>query len=184
MLEEQPSIEREYRLSSYKLCNNVNQFCRFSWVQISFPFLLSFWCRVLLCSPGWLRMGNPLPASISLVLQSQVRTTRILALSAFLNWENYIHLALTWQRCRAGDLVVTQQPTGTLHSSLRSRMGACTPTLEVGFCKRVCTSGRVGGVWGSPTVTSHTRFLLFHQHWRISWQHRSPCQDSLHHSHS
>lgn len=80
MLEEQPSIEREYRLSSYKLCNNVNQFCWFSWAQISFPFLLSFWCRVLLCSPGWLRMGNPLPASISLVLESQVCTTRTLAL--------------------------------------------------------------------------------------------------------
>lgn len=108
----------------------------------------------------------------------------LLPCSAFLDWENYVHLALTWQRCRAGDLAVSQQPMGTLHSSLRSRMGTCTPTLEVGFCKRVCTSGRVGGVWGSPTVTSHTWFLLFRQRWRISWQHRSPCQDGWHHSHS
>lgn len=181
MLEEQPSIEREYRLSSYKLCNNVNQFCWFSWAWISFPFLLSFWCGVLLCSPGWLRMGNPPSPSC---WNPKCAPPGHLPCSAFLDWENYIHLALTWQRSTAVDLVITQQPMGTLHSSLRSQMWACTRALEAGFCRRVCTSGRVGGVWGSSTVSSHTWFLLFHQHWRISWQHRRPCQDGLHHSHS
>lgn len=184
MLEEEPSIEREYRLSSYKPCNNVNQFCWFPWAQISFSFLLSFWCRVLLCSPGWLRMGNPLPAFVSLVLESQVCTTRILALLSISRLGELHTPSSHLAKMQSRRLVVTQQPTGTLHDSLRGRMGACTPTLEVGFCKRVCTSGRVGGAWGSPTVTSHTWFLLFHQHWRISWQHRSPCQDGLHHSHS